>query len=136
MERILDSGAKDAWITPAQFKKDRPGHVLHVICDSTDAERLSDLIMEETGTLGVRSQQWNRFTLRREIMTVKVAIGGKGFDVRVKVARQRSGTIVNVKPEFDDIHTIARELSMPARKVSEAVLSVARGKIEELDKKH
>lgn len=131
LQQILDSGAKDAWITPAQFKKNRPGHVLHVICNLSDGERLANIIMEETGTLGVRHQQWNRFTLQREIRTLKVEIEGRNFDVRVKFARQPSGRVVNVKPEFDDIHTIAKQLSMPARKVSEVVLREAQRTIEE-----
>ena len=133
LQQILDSGAKDAWITPAQFKKNRPGHVLHVICDSPETERLANLIMEETGTLGVRYQQWNRFTLHREIMTIKVEIEGKKFDVRVKFAKQKSGKIVNVKPEFDDIHTIAKELSMPARRISELVIREAQSALKEQD---
>ena len=133
MQQILDSGAKDAWITPAQFKKNRPGHVLHVICDAPETERLANLIMEETGTLGVRYQQWNRFTLQREIRTIKVEIEGKKFDVRVKFAKQKSGRIVNVKPEFDDIHTIAKELSMPARRISEIVVREAQGALERQD---
>ncbi len=131
LQQILDSGAKDAWITPAQFKKNRPGHVLHVICYSPDTERMANLIMEETGTLGVRYQQWNRFTLHREIKMIKVEIEGKKFEVRVKFAKQKSGRIVNVKPEFDDIHTIAKELSMPARRISEIVIRQAQDALKE-----
>ena len=127
LQQVLDSGAKDAWITPAQFKKNRPGQVLHAICDPTLAEDLANVIMEETGTLGVRFQQLNRFTLQREIRTVKVGIGGRTFDVRVKISTRKSGGIVNVKPEFDDIQAIAKELSMPARKVSEIVLREVAG---------
>lgn len=136
LQQVLDSGAKDAWITPAQFKKNRPGHVLHVICDSNDAERLANVIMEETGTLGVRYQQWNRFTLEREIETLTVDIAGRKFDVRVKFARQRSGRIVNVKPEFDDVHAIAKQLSMSARKVSELVFREARKIMEQRNEPH
>jgi hypothetical protein len=131
LEQVLGSGARDAWVTPASFKKNRPGHVLHLICDSADAGRLADLMMQEIGTLGVRYQQWNRFILQREIMTVKAEISGKRFDCRVKIASDKAGRIVNVKPEFDDIQRVARELSMPVRRVSEAVLTAVR----ELEKK-
>jgi len=131
MQQILDLGAKDAWITPAQFKKNRPGHVLHVICNTPETERMANLIMEETGTLGVRYQDWNRFTLHREIRTIKVEIEGKQFKVRVKIAQQKSGRIVKVKPEFDDLHTIAKQLSMPARRVSEMVGRKAQSMLEE-----
>ncbi len=127
LQQVLDSGAKDVWITPAQFKKNRPGQVLHAICDPSAAENVAEVIMDETGTLGVRFQQSNRFTLQREIRTIRVDIDGRTFDVRVKVTT-KSGRAVNIKPEFDDIQTIAKTLSMPARKVSETVIrQVAEG---------
>jgi uncharacterized protein (TIGR00299 family) protein len=125
LQQILESGAKDAWLTPAQFKKSRPGYVLHVICDSNDAERLTNLIMEETGTLGVRYQLWNRFILQREVQTLRVKVEGREYNVRVKFARNKSGRIVNVKPEYDDVNAIAKDLSMPIRKVSDVVLREA-----------
>ena len=93
-----------------------------MICDIEDADKLAEIVMKETGTLGVRHHQWNRFTLQREIKVQKVVIHGREFSVRVKFARDRSGKVLNVKPEFDDIQTVARELSLPAREVSELVL--------------
>ena len=135
LQRVIEAGAKDAWISPAQFKKNRPGHVLHAICDPAVADKLAAIIMEETGTLGVRYQLWNRLTLQREIKTVKVIMKGREFSVRVKLAKDRSGKIVNVKPEFDDVQAIAKEISMPAREVSEIVLrdvkrSLEKGSVE------
>jgi uncharacterized protein (TIGR00299 family) protein len=131
LQQILDAGAKDAWITPAQFKKNRPGQVLHAICHSTDTQRLASVIMKETGTLGVRYQQWNRFTLQREIRKVAVEIEGRKLDVHVKFAKDKTGRIINIKPEFDDIQAIAKELSMPARKISEIVLREAQKTAQE-----
>jgi uncharacterized protein (TIGR00299 family) protein len=131
LQQILDAGAKDAWITPAQFKKNRPGQILHVICDSTSTERLADVMMKETGTLGVRYQQWNRFTLQREIRKLAVEIEGRKLDVRVKFAKDNSGRIINIKPEFDDIQAIAKELSISARKIAEIVLHEAQRIAEE-----
>jgi uncharacterized protein (TIGR00299 family) protein len=126
LQRLLDSGAKDAWITPAQFKKNRPGHVLHAICDPHDAQKLSEVMMREAGTLGVRYQEWRRFTLQREVKTIKVEIAGKTFDVRVKFGRDGSGRILRVKPEFDDVNSIAQVLSIPAREISEIVIHEAK----------
>ena len=121
LQRVLESGAKDAWLSPAQFKKNRPGHVLHVMCDPQDKDRLAAVIMEETGTLGVRYQLWNRLTLEREVQSVRVKIRSREFNVNVKSATDSSGRIVRLKPEFDDIRTIAKELSMPAREVADIV---------------
>ncbi len=122
LQRILDSGAKDAWVTPSLFKKNRPGHVLHAICDPSDAEKIADIMIKETGTFGVRFQQWNRFILQREVGTVKLQIAGKLFEVRVKLAKDGSGKVVRAKPEFEDVRAIAEALNKPAREISDLVL--------------
>jgi uncharacterized protein (TIGR00299 family) protein len=122
LQRVLESGAKDAWLSAAQFKKNRPGQVLHVICEPQDKDRLASIIMEETGTLGVRYQLWNRITLEREVKSVRVKIGSRMWDVKVKYAMDRTGRTLGLKPEFDDIRAIAKELSMPARRVTDIIL--------------
>jgi uncharacterized protein (DUF111 family) len=82
-------------------------------------------MIQETGTLGVRFQLWNRITLQREIEKIKLHVSGKIFDVRMKVARDGFGKIVRVKPEFEDIRAIAEVLSIPAREVSDMVMREA-----------
>jgi len=121
LQHLLDAGARDAWITNAQFKKNRPGHVLHVLCDPKDVPKLVEVVMQETGTLGVRYHEWSRFILRRDVKNLRVRIGEQSFDVRVKFARDPSGRIFRVKPEFDDIVAIAKMLSRPVREVSDVV---------------
>jgi hypothetical protein len=122
LQRILESGAMDAWITPALFKKTRPGQVLHAICEPGDAQRIAEILIQETGTLGIRFQQWNRITLQREIEKIKLHVSGRIFDVRIKVARDGFGKIVRVKPEFEDLRAIAQVLSIPVREVSDMVM--------------
>ena len=115
VQELIEAGAKDAWVTFGIFKKNRPGHILHVLCDPQDTVKLSRIMIEETGTLGVRQQFWQRLTLSREVQSVSVQISGKAFEVRVKVARDSTGNIVRVKPEFDDIRKIAKEVGLPAQ---------------------
>ena len=131
LTRVMEAGAKDAWITPAHFKKNRPGQVLHVLCEPARSERLSTLIMEETGTLGVRYQLWNRFTLDREVRTITMSLAGKAVAAKVKFSKDHAGKTMNVKPEFDDVQAIARELSLPARQVFEMILQAARKTLKE-----
>jgi hypothetical protein len=126
LQRIIDAGAKDVWVTPAQFKKSRPGYTLHAICARDDLEKISEVIFRETGTLGVRYRQWDRFILRREDVAVKLTLGQKTFEVRVKVARDRSGKILRMKPEFEDLDSISRSISRPVREISVMVLEEAR----------
>ncbi len=130
VQELIEAGAKDAWVTFGIFKKNRPGHILHVLCDPQDTVKLSRIMIEETGTLGVRQQFWQRLTLSREVQSVSVQISGKAFEVRVKVARDSTGNIVRVKPEFDDIRKIAKEVGLPARRVEEIVSVQVSGKYQ------
>jgi uncharacterized protein (DUF111 family) len=82
--------------------------------------------MTETGTLGVRHQEWKRFILEREVVTIQVPFGDRMFSVRVKIARDKSGELRRLKPEFEDLDSIARTLSLPLREVSARVLQEAR----------
>ena len=130
VQHILDAGAKDVWITPAQFKKNRPGCVLHAICSPADLEKISLIMMCETGTLGVRYQPWNRFILQRETATIILQLENKTFDLRVKVARNRIGEIIRIKPEFEDVDAISRATSLPVREISILALEQAREKLQ------
>ena len=49
-------------------------------------------------------------------------IAGRVFDVRVKSAKDGSGRIVRVKPEFEDIRMIAETVSIPVREVLNLVM--------------
>jgi hypothetical protein len=126
LQRILECGAKDAWVTSAQFKKNRPGYVLHAICHPNDLQRITEIIMKETGTLGVRHQEWNRLILEREVVPIKVPFGDRMFTVRIKIARDKSGELLRMKPEFEDVDSMARTLSLSVREVSARVLQEAR----------
>jgi uncharacterized protein (DUF111 family) len=130
LQRILDAGARDAWITHAQFKKNRPGYILHTICSHSDLEKLSEVIISETGTLGVRYQLWDRFILSREISVIKLMIERRTFDVRVKVAWDRSGKILRIKPEFEDLNSVSQATSRPINEISALAVEEARKSLE------
>src|SRR5690348_12588126 len=83
MDRALAEGALDAFGTPLQMKKNRPGMLLTVLAKPSDAERLAKLIFAETSTLGVRMRQDQRRALGLRWVSVTTRCG----DVRVKVAR-------------------------------------------------
>ncbi|MGV9362633.1 nickel pincer cofactor biosynthesis protein LarC [Amycolatopsis sp. NPDC003731] len=105
---LLSAGALDAWISPVTMKKGRPAHVLHVLAEPEHTPRLADLVLAETGSLGVREYPVRRTALARETETVDVL----GMPVRRK--RGPHGA----KPEHDDVVAAARELGLPARVVA------------------
>ncbi|WP_206793743.1 nickel pincer cofactor biosynthesis protein LarC [Amycolatopsis sp. MtRt-6] len=105
---LLAAGALDAWISPVTMKKGRPAHVLHVLAAPEHAARLGDLVLAETGSLGLREYPVRRTALDRVTETVDVL----GLPVRRK--RGPHGA----KPEHDDVVAAARELGLPARVVA------------------
>jgi len=112
MDRLLEEGALDAFGIPVQMKKNRPGMLLTVLCRPQDAGRLTNLILSETTTLGVRRREERREVLARKLVTVSTRWG----DVRLKVASM-NGTITNYAPEYDDCRRIAVEHHVPLKNV-------------------
>jgi pyridinium-3,5-bisthiocarboxylic acid mononucleotide nickel chelatase len=108
MERLFRSGALDVSLSPLMMKKNRPGTLLRVIAEEQDAERLSELILRESTTLGVRTYNVKRKKLPREVKEVETRYG----KVRVKV----SGDL-RFQPEYDDCRRIALEKGVPIHEV-------------------
>lgn len=104
---ILEHGAHDAWVTPVLMKKGRPGHVVSILCDPSDAPRLRAVLEAETGTLGVRAVVVERWAAPREVVEVEVF----GHPVRVKVSPRRA------KAEHADAVRVARALGRSLREV-------------------
>lgn len=118
LERLYEEGALDVQIQQTVAKKSRPGHIISVMCRKEDAEKLSRILIDETGTLGIRTGfVQKRRTLKREIKTVAIDIPGYRGKVQVKVAKDDKGNIVNIKPEYEDMKNIAKKTKLPLRRV-------------------
>jgi uncharacterized protein (TIGR00299 family) protein len=104
---LMDAGALDAWLTPVLMKKGRPGHIVSVLADAGLVESLRAILLDETGTFGVRSHEVVRWPVSRQMDEVEVG----GLPVRVKVSPGR------VKAEQADAARVARRLGMPLREV-------------------
>ena len=118
VEQALAGGALDVFHTPVQMKKNRPGVVLTVLCDSDDAERFSEMILRETTAFGVRRTLAERRKLRREVVKVKTKFG----EVAVKIGRLNN-RIVQAAPEFESCRTLAEKGGVPLREIYAAALS-------------
>ncbi|MFI5088077.1 MAG: nickel pincer cofactor biosynthesis protein LarC [Terriglobales bacterium] len=112
MERLLTEGALDAFGTPVQMKKGRPGMLLTVLARPEDASRLTKLLFGETTTLGIRMRQERRQTLARRTVAVQTPWG----EVRMKVANL-NGSIANYAPEYEDCRRIADQHKVPLKQV-------------------
>jgi uncharacterized protein (TIGR00299 family) protein len=121
VDRLLGAGALDAYFTPVQMKKGRPGVLITVIAPPCARESLEEILFRETTTLGVRWQEWERTALERESATVETAYG----PIRVKIGSRR-GTIYNAWPEFDDCQRAAGEKGVAIKEVLAAALAAWR----------
>jgi hypothetical protein len=126
IERLLDAGAHDVWLTPIQMKKTRPGTIITVLCSPGDATALKRILLEETSTFGLRTSTVMKKAIEREIVKVETPWG----NVAVKVGRE-SNRITNVSPEFADCARIAGEQGVPIKDVFRKAQSLAQ---EQLDK--
>ena len=114
-EQLLAAGARDVSTQPIQMKKNRPGILLSVICLPEDADRLAEVMMKHTTTLGIRRQDMSRYALKRSEETVSTPYG----DVRVK--RSSGMGVERIKPEYDDLAAIAREKELPLNTIRQGI---------------
>ena len=119
--RLLVAGALDAMLVPALMKKGRPGQWLVVIADPAVAPELARTILSETGTLGVRMREEERFELPRRTVEVKTPHGA----VMLKVARLPDGE-ERATPEFESVRQASERTGAPLREVAEAALQAWR----------
>jgi uncharacterized protein (TIGR00299 family) protein len=120
MDRALQLGALDCYFTPVQMKKNRPGLLISVICKLADSNLLTEMLISETTTLGVRYQEVSRSAMRREVVRVETIFG----EIDVKVARY-GGSIIKVMPEFEHCREAAVRHKVALREVTRVAAATA-----------
>lgn len=126
VDKLLSEGAKDVSIIPMYTKKNRPGQIIKVIVDQKDTKHISQVLMKETGTLGVRVYFCERHIITREVHTINLQIDSVTESIRIKVSKDRNGEIVRIKPEFEDLKALAIKTKKPLREIVEAANSKAK----------
>ena len=127
IEKIMAHGAKDVTISSAITKKGRPTNLVSVICDSDTMNSIMDLLVTETGTLGVRVRTSQRYIVPRTVKTISVDIQGQSFDVRYKTRELNNGS--HFKIESDDIKEISSVLSISFKETEELLNQEIRKKL-------
>src|SRR3989442_1690019 len=111
IDKLISNGAKDVTVSPAITKKGRPANLITVICDTSTVNGLIDILVSETGTLGVRVRASNRYVVPRILVSVPVVIHGKSFTVRCKIAKDND-TVKHFKVESEDIKSVSESLDI------------------------
>nr|WP_285865949.1 nickel pincer cofactor biosynthesis protein LarC [Lederbergia lenta] len=117
MDKLLDEGALDVYYTPVYMKKNRPGTLVTVLAPNDREARLSDVLFQETTTLGVRKNTWSRSILDREIVTVDTPYG----PIKMKQALKK-GKLLRQVPEYEDVKKAAQLFDTTFQEVYQTAL--------------
>ena len=111
IEKIMDQGAKDVSIYPGITKKGRPTNLVCIICDDDKVDTIIDTLVLETGTLGIRISNSNRFIVPRTDHNFSLTFDDKSFEVNYKKSSYKGKT--HFKIEFEDLKNISTVLNKP-----------------------
>ena len=125
IERLFQEGARDVFLTSIIMKKNRPGVMVSILADPDRVQALTQILFQETTTLGVRlSEIRKRYLLPREVRRVRTPWG----EARIKIRSTQDGQLL-VAPEYEDCKKIARKEKRPIREVWEAVKKAGESEI-------
>jgi uncharacterized protein (TIGR00299 family) protein len=111
-ERLFAAGALDVFRTPVIMKKGRLAVKLSVLADSSDEEKILDVIFRQSTSIGVRKYPVEKTMLERNFIHVMTPFG----EVRVKEALYR-GAVIKAKPEYEDCRSLAEEHGVPITEI-------------------
>src|SRR3954470_19822639 len=113
--QLMAAGALDAFVTPVQMKKNRPGVMVSVLCDEAKIPEMEEILFRETTTLGVRRYPVSRHKLRRQATEVATRFGA----VKGKLG-WIEGRPPAFSPEHDDCARAAAAHGVPLREAYDA----------------
>ena len=119
MDKLFAAGALDVNYTPIQMKKNRPAVMLTIICQVEEGKALSELLLSESSTLGVRISQVQRVKAQRVSENLQTPFGS----ISMKVKRL-GNRIISATPEYEDCQRIALEKGIPLEDVYDVVRQI------------
>jgi pyridinium-3,5-bisthiocarboxylic acid mononucleotide nickel chelatase len=128
LAKLLAEGAFDATSTSFVGKSGRPGNTIKVVCDPKDVQKFAEILVTETGTLGVKTAEYTRLIVPRKNISMPVKIGR--FEGRVNVKVARIGTGYRYKPELADALRISEKENLPLPEVLEMISSQVSKKLD------
>jgi uncharacterized protein (TIGR00299 family) protein len=114
MEKLLAMGVFEVFMTPILMKKNRPATLLTIISPVEKLPTVTEFLLKETTTLGLRWREEERNRTDREILFLRTRYG----KIRFKLARWE-GKIVNLSPEYDDCKRLALRKKISLKEIFE-----------------
>jgi uncharacterized protein (TIGR00299 family) protein len=117
-DSLRSAGALDVTLLHTLMKKGRPGVRIEVLCAPEDGQRLEDLLLTASSTIGVRRSTVLRRALPRRVGSVSVF----GHQVATKIVTTPGGG-ERTKPEYEDVVRVA---AATGRAPAEVLAAIAR----------
>ncbi len=117
MEQLFERGALDVFMTPIFMKKGRPATKLSVLSTPTLRDALSEMLLVETTTFGIRCYTVDRLKLTRDFVDIQTRWG----TVRAKCG-YLDNQLIKTVPEYEDCKRFAEQHGIPLRKIYEEVI--------------
>lgn len=111
MEKLLEEGAKDVFFIPIQMKKNRPAVMLNVLCGKGEEQKFVKILMQDTSTIGVRWNYFDRAVMQREAVTVKSPWG------ELKGKRCSFEGVCKTTIEYESAKKAAKEYGCPVGRI-------------------
>lgn len=112
-EKAFILGALDVYITPIIMKKGRPGNILSILAEPCVLPRITELLLKETSSLGIRYRSEQRYKSYKQKIEVRV------FDqtIGVKYTTTKDNVILNIAPEYEDCKLAAFNSHLPLKTI-------------------
>ena len=123
ISELIKHGALDVAYLPTTTKKNRPGHLVQVICSPSQIEALVEKIFMLSKTLGVRYYLTERICLPRRKELFQFSYGNETYPVHLKLALTQDGHLNNCKVEFDELVAIQKQTGLPLSVLEQLILT-------------
>lgn len=116
MEKLFEAGAWDVFMTPIIMKKQRPGVRLTCVAAVDLREKLAEVMLRHTTSIGVRFRVEDRMTLKRSIEKVETSLGS----VRIKKSLW-GDEVFQSTIEFEDLKELAKKNNISVGKARDII---------------
>jgi pyridinium-3,5-bisthiocarboxylic acid mononucleotide nickel chelatase len=117
IDKIMEAGAGDAFVTSIMMKKGRPGYLVTVVCPDSKQDQIQDVIFSESTTIGLRKVKTGGVKLKRRILVAGTDYG----QIKVKEIISTEGN-KRIVPEFEECKRIAKKENLSLKEIHEQLL--------------
>ncbi len=112
LKKLFENGALDVFKTNILMKKDRPGIRISAVYKEEYEEKIDEILLKHTSTLGIRKRIEKRKKLNREFILVDTEYGVIKFKLAFMDKK-----LIKYKAEYEDCKKAAIKFDMPIYRV-------------------